>query len=155
MNVNFEKNFYFGAAVEHDTKKVTSSAYSLVQKDGGNKYWFTYDATNSVIGSGCVIPYCEGKLTIASEGKWNHSDTARLQLWSQPLTLATGGRYVCSEDSSVFFGFEFAKYVSAQAKFDHKINKNLKVTIHQSYDCDRHATKRAPYDLGFNVAYTL
>ena len=53
------------------------------------------------------------------------------------------------------YSLEFGKNVSAQAKFDHKLDSHWKVSIQQAYDCNRLDSKRPPYDLGFNVAYTL
>jgi len=154
-NINFEKDFYLGAAIEHDSKKVTESAVSFVKKDAGDKYWFTYNTTKSVVGAGCLINYGPKGFKHAYEGKFNHANDARAQLWGQPLSIAAGGKYELSPETAMTYSLEFGKNVSAQAKFDHKLDSHWKVSIQQAYDCNRLDSKRPPYDLGFNVAYTL
>lgn len=151
-NVNFEKDFYVGATIEHNLTKATESAVSFVKKDGTNKYWLNYDVTKTTAGLGCLVNYAEKNFTHVYEAKFN---PAEVQLFHQPLIVAGAGRYVLSKDSSLTYSVEFAKETSAQIKFDHKLDKNWKVSVAQSYDCNRLVTKRAPYDLGFNVAYTL
>lgn len=155
-NINFEKDYYVGAAVEHNTTKVTDAAFSFVKNEDSSKYWLNYNATKSEIGTGCLINYAEKNFTHVYEAKYNHDNKATLKLFAQPLSLAAGGKYVLSKDSTLLYGLEFAKEISAQAKFDHKLDKHWKVSIHQSFDAHRLADgKRAPYDLGFNVAYNL
>jgi len=155
-NINFEKDFYLGVAVEHNSKKLTESAVSFVKKDENDKFWITYDSTSSTAGAGCLIHYADKNFTHAYEAKYNHSNSAPLKLFAQPLSVAMGGKYILSKETALTYGIEFGKVSSAQAKYDHKINKNLKVSIKQSYDCNRLADgKRPPYDLGFDVSYTV
>lgn len=157
-NINFERDYYVGATLEHDTQKLTESAVSFVKKDDskGNLYWLTYNATKTSVGVGCLVRYFDKNFTHAYEAKYDHSNKAPLALFAQPLVLGGGGKYVLSRDSTLTYSLEFAKETSGQVKFDHKLDKNWKVSILQSFDCDRLAAgKRAPYDLGFNVAYTL
>ena len=155
-NINFEKDFYLGVAVEHNSKKLTESAVSFVKKDENDKFWITYDSTSSTAGAGCLIHYADKNFTHAYEAKYNHSNSAPLKLFAQPLSVAMVGKYILSKETALTYGIEFGKVSSAQAKYDHKINKNLKVSIKQSYDCNRLADgKRPPYDLGFDVSYTV
>ena len=67
-----------------------------------------------------------------------------------------GGKYVLSDKSTMSYSVEAGDHFAANGKFEHKLDKNWKVAVTQQFHASRIADgKRAPYDLGFDVAYTL
>lgn len=58
-----------------------------------------------------------------------------------------------SAKTTVNYAVELGASMQMQMKIDHRINKNLKVGVHQSLD--KGSGSRDAYDLGFDVAYQL
>jgi hypothetical protein len=153
VNVNFEKDFNLGFAVEHDTKELQGADFAFVKTDEGNKYWGGYDHCNKFAKMGCLVKYAEKNFIHAYEARYSMEKDAP-GMFGQPITVGAGGKYVLSKETTMGYSFEFAAEPHAQAKFEHKLDKNWKVAAHQSYDC-KAAENKPAYKLGFDVAYTL
>jgi len=151
-NVNFEKDFYVGFAAETDTKELSGLDFAAVNTNEGNKYWAGYDHSNKFIKAGCLIRYAEKNFTHAYEARYALED--KKSFFDQPVTIGAGGKYILSKETTMGYSVELSAEPHAQAKFEHKLDKNWKVAAHQSFDCNQAAGK-APYKLGFDVAYTL
>lgn len=154
-NLNIEKDYFVGAALEHDTVTLKDSSVAFVKKEDSNKYWLSYNINKSVVKAGCFIHYADKNFTHVYEAKFDHSEKAKKEFQDQALRLAAGGKYVLSKASSMTYGVEVGKHSNMQAKWEHKLDSNWKVTANQSFDNNRLETKQAPYDLGFDIAYTL
>jgi len=72
-----------------------------------------------------------------------------------PVRFAAGGQYKLSKDTTMTYGVEFKRQTNWQLKWAHQVDKNLKVTGTQQFECSRLGSKQSPYDLGFDIAYTL
>jgi len=145
-----EKDLWVGFNAESDTEKLTSASAGVVKKDGTNKYWGLYDHAGRV-DAGCLVHNNEVNFTHAYEARYTFKD-GKNALWGMPLVIGAGGKYVLSGQTTMGYSFEFAEMAHAQAKFEHKIDKNWKVTAHQSFDMNN--TKQQ-YRLGFDVNYNL
>lgn len=154
-NVNFEKDFHLGAAVEHDTKDLKKCNVGLMKKEDANKYWIGYNVKNPLVRLGCSVHYADKNFTHVYEMCHNPSKTAPLEWQMFPVRFAAGGMYKLSKDTTMTYGVEFRRQTSWAMKWSHQVDKNLKITGSQQFDCARLGSKQAPYDLGFDVAYTL
>lgn len=153
-NINFEKDWFIGANFEHDTSKRTEAGFSLVKKEAANKYWLTYDHQRNQARTGCLVNKPETSFTHVYEALYTTKD-GKEEFRGFPLVIAAGGKYVLSKESTMTYGVEFKKTQAAQLKFEHKLDKNWKVSFVQQFDACRLGSKRPAYDLGFDVAYTL
>lgn len=154
-NVNFEKDYHLGAAVEHDTKDLKKCDVGLMKKEDGNKYWIGYNVKSPLVRVGCAVHYADKNFTHVYEARYDHANKADKQFMSQPIRVAAGGQYVLSDASTMVYGMEMGKASNWQMKWAHKLDKNWKVSINQHFDCNRLESKQNNYDLGFDIAYTL
>jgi hypothetical protein len=157
LNLALEGDMFIGANVEHNTSDVKELSAAFVKKDEGNKYWLNYDHQHNKAGLGCLINYADKNFTHAYEAVYETAakNGQEDKLFGQPLTVAVGGKYVLSKETTMTYSAEFGKSQSAQAKFDYKLDKNWKASVQQRFDAGRVGTKNAPYELGFDIAYTL
>lgn len=150
-NVNVEKDYNIGFAVEHDTADLKGCDAAVSKVDGVNKYWLGYDHSNQFAKLGCLIHYSDKSFTHAYEARYGLGADAKKRFQDLPLTVAAGGKYALSGQTSMSYAAEFGAATHGQAKFEHKIDKNWKVSAHQSFDCN----KNNLYRTGFDVNYTL
>lgn len=107
-NINFEKDWFVGANLEHDTKTHTEAGVSLVKKDAANKYWLTYDHKRNQTRVGCLVNKPETTFTHVYEALYTLKD-GKEEFHGFPLVIAAGGKYVLSKDSTMTYGVEFKK----------------------------------------------
>ena len=70
------------------------------------------------------------------------------------MTVTAGGTYVLSDKTTMNYGFEMAEKYHSMFKWEHKLDKNWKVAISQSFN-NNEVGKSDPYKLGFDVTYQL
>jgi len=108
-NVNFEKDFHLGAAVEHDTKDMKKCDVGFMKKEDNNKYWIGYNVKNPLVRMGCSVHYADKNFTHVYEAKYDHANKDNKQFMGQPIRLGAGGQYVLSKDSTMVYGVELGK----------------------------------------------
>lgn len=143
---------------EKDAKVgLTELVSHVVYKQEDARYWLGYAKHLDAAVLGCYQKYT-GDKDFAHAYELNYStkegDTSGLA--QSAVKVSAGGKYVLSKQSSLGYGVTFGNSFVATAKFAHTIDKNWKVKLSQQYDNNRPATgKRAQYDLGFDITYTL
>lgn len=155
--INFEKDWFVGFVGEHDTEKADGLEVTAMKKDGDNKFWMGYNHSSEFAKAGCLINYADKNFTHAYEGRYNLDKDAAKGFQGLPVSLVAGGKYVLSKQTSMGYMVELAENAHSIAKWEHKIDKNWKVSATQSYDMNQVGKKEAPapYQVGFDVAYTL
>lgn len=117
-----------------------------------NNFWAMYDVENKQAKAGCQIKNKEVGFTHAYELKHYGAENAKY-FKDYPVAIALGGKYQLSKATSFAYALDLSKQIHGQAKFTHKLDKNWQWSAHQSYDMGKKAEK--PYNLGFDVTYTL
>ena len=167
INVNFEKDYYFGVLVKQDRNQGkekdtwVETVDAKVQVAGnfdGGKGWAAWTWKDNVAKAGCINFYKEKNFTHAYELKYYLGELKDNKKGIAGLNVegVAGGKYVLSDSSTLSYSVEAGQSVAANGKFEHKLDKNWKVAVTQQFHASRIADgKRPPYDLGFDVAYTL
>jgi len=158
MNVGLhhaEQEAFLGFSVETDGKALTGSEVMVMKKDEGNKFWAGFNNGDQYAQAGCLINNAEKKFTHAYELRYHMDDKkAPQKFFDQPMSVAGSGKYVLSDKTTMNYSAEFGTWAHAQAKFTHKMDKNWTVAAHQSFNI-ADVEKKHPYQLGFDVNYTL
>lgn len=152
MCANVEKDYFIGAAIEHDTKELAGASMGVSKQDDGNCYWLGYNHGDKFVNAGCRVHNADANFTHAYEAKYYMDKDHQKKFYDQPVKLAFAGKYQLNKATGFGYSLECGAFNHAQAKWEHKVDKNWKVSAHQSYDM---AQKNKPYNLGFDVAYTL
>jgi len=127
----------------------------LMKKDEGNKYWAGYNIGDQFAQAGCLINNAEKKFSHAYELRYHNDEKkAPHKLFGQTMSVAAGGKYVLSDKTTMNYSAEFGNDNHAQTKFTHKHDKNWTFAAHQSFNI-ADVEKKHPYQLGFDVNYTL
>lgn len=149
-----DKNYTVGAAATFDMANKSLGDYKVGAgcTVDENNFWLNYDVNEKQAKAGCQIKDKDVGFTHAYELKHYGAEKAEY-FWGYPVAVAGGGKYVLSKQTGFAYAIELGKQIHLQAKFDHKVDKNWKVAVHQSYDMNKKDEK--PYNLGFDVTYTL
>lgn len=101
--------------------------------------------------------YPEKNFTHAYEARYNMGKDAGAACMGQPMTVAMGGKYVLSKATTLNYMIELGAMPHNIVKWEHKIDKNWKVAVTQSFDNNNVGKEKAPdaYQLGMDVSYTL
>lgn len=154
---NIDGDWHVGACMEHDTAALGGVQAGISKNDDGNCYWMIYDAasddevSHKHVKVGCKVT--QKSFTHAYEAKYFMDGEKHKRLNDWPLQVVFSGNYKLSKATSFGYSVEAREYMHGQCKFNHAVDKNWKVAAHQSYDMSKKAEK--PYNLGFDVTYTL
>lgn len=158
--LNVEKDWFVGFGAKHNTEKPEDISGAIMKRDGDNKYWGGYHHSGQFAKVGCLQHYADKNFHHAYEGRWSLKEGAT-GFQGLPLTIAAGGKYVLSKESTMNYMVELAENAHAIAKWEHKLNKNWKFTATQSLNMKNLKTGEgkeacpAAYQVGFDVNYTL
>lgn len=154
--VTVDKDWHIGFAAEHNTKDMSDIEAVVVKRDGDSKYWLGYDHDNEQVKAGCLQFCADKNYTHAYEARYNTKGEAN-GFMGQPMKIAAGGKYVLSKASTLNYMMEFGAQHHTIMKWEHKVDKNWKVAVNQSYDLNNVGKEKAgdAYQLGMDVSYTL
>lgn len=162
--LNFEDMWTVGFSAEHKTSEVKDAKVGLTElaahavfKQEGARYWLAYAQHLDVASVGCYQKYTGDKdFAHAYEVLYSTKEGDTSGVFNSPARVSAGGRYALSSRSSLGYGITFGSSFVATTRFAHAIDKNWRVRFSQQFDNNRPATgKRAQYDLGFDITYTL
>lgn len=152
--VTYEKDLHLGVAASHDTKDLSGVECVVAKTDGSDKYWAGYNVDHEQARLGCKQHQGDKGFTHVYEMRYNVKKDSPAQAWGMPMTVSAGGKYVLSDKTTCNYMLEMSEKVHSIFKWEHKMDKNWKVALTQSFN-NNEVGKSDPYKLGMDVTYQL
>lgn len=154
LNVQVQDEFHVGVSAEHDTKDFTKLfGQAVYNMNNRGLYWFRLDSKQNWLAAGCHHTH-HGKISHTWEAQYNYADGAQ-GFQGYPVEFRFGAGYKLSDSSNLSTTLKAGKNVEAHQRVQHKIDEHYTAAVHQHFDSARLGSKRAAYDLGFELGYKL